>query len=74
MRGPGRPDAVVGIGEDQVTVQCRGQCQLRPRPPPRLAGLPRGHREVSEVEQVVEEAGLRAEHADAGERGGASLP
>ena len=73
-RVPGRPDAVAGIGEDQVTARCRGQCPLRPGPPPRLAGLPCACREVSQVEQVAEETSLRAEHAGAGERGGAALP
>jgi len=44
---PGRPDAVVGVGEDQVTVRCCGQCLLCPGPPPGLASFPRGDREVS---------------------------
>jgi hypothetical protein len=70
-RVPGRPDAVVGIGEDQVTAGCRRQCPLRPGPPPRLT---RARREVSQVEQVAEETSLRAEDAGAGERGGAALP
>ena len=69
-----RPDAVVGIGEDQVTARCRGQRPLRPGPAPRPAGLPRARREVSQVEQVAEEPSLRTEHAGVGQRGGAALP
>jgi hypothetical protein len=50
------PDAIVGIGEDEVTAG--GRCQRAPGPsaPPFLPGRPRGDREISEVEQVIEEA------------------
>ena len=68
------PDAVVGIGEDKITAGGRCQGALRPRTPPLLAGGPRGGREVSEVEQIIEEARPGIEHSGVGQRGRASLP
>src|SRR5262249_19284925 len=62
-----------GSAEDQVTAAGRRQRALRPGAPPLLAGCPRGDREVSEVEQVIEEACPGVEHSGAGQRGCASL-
>jgi hypothetical protein len=45
-----------------------------PGTPPFLTGSPRGDREVSEVEQVTEEACPGVEHSGVGQRGRASLP
>lgn len=62
------------IGEDEITAGGRCQRALRPGTPPLLVGCPRGHREISEVEQVIEEACPGVEHSGVSQCGRASLP